>query len=423
MRLSDVQTAGGQLLRLRFQLAGVIASAAIPLVIALAVGSPSTFDLKLYVATSLYGVLAGGLGVLLLRSVSNYPGVEASSYTLPAFAISYGVLLSILILARLPYSRLLLFANFLIVLTWFFTVHVVSSRRRSLTIGIVPGGDHDMLVSIGAVDWIIFDEEIQTAPTVDAVTADLRIDLPPEWDRRLADFALEGVPVYHTKHLVESLTGRVQLEHLSENSFGTLAPVSAFMRLKHLGDWIAAAVSVVVLAPIMLMIALIIIIDTSGPAIFRQTRIGYRGKPFTVFKFRTMTVANDGASQLDAAKTKSADARITRVGSFLRRSRIDELPQIFNILRGEMSWIGPRPEAQVLSAWYENEIPFYRYRHIVRPGLTGWAQVNQGHVAEVEDVKEKLYYDFYYIKNYSPWIDMLIIGKTIQTVITGFGAR
>ena len=107
----------------------------------------------------------------------------------------------------------------------------------------------------------------------------------------------------------------------------------------------------------------------------------------------------------------------------MRRTRLDELPQIFNILRGEMSWIGPRPEAVSLSAWYEAEIPFYRYRHIVRPGISGWAQVNQGHVADVEDVNEKLQYDFYYIKHLSYWIDIIIVLRTVKVVLSGFGSK
>jgi lipopolysaccharide/colanic/teichoic acid biosynthesis glycosyltransferase len=125
----------------------------------------------------------------------------------------------------------------------------------------------------------------------------------------------------------------------------------------------------------------------------------------------------------ERAMTGSADARITRVGAFLRRSRVDELPQMLNILRGEMSWIGPRPEAIPLSTWYEAELPFYHYRHIVRPGITGWAQVSQGHVTDLPDVLEKLHYDFYYIKNFSPWLDAIIFLKTLSIVVTGKGAR
>jgi lipopolysaccharide/colanic/teichoic acid biosynthesis glycosyltransferase len=121
--------------------------------------------------------------------------------------------------------------------------------------------------------------------------------------------------------------------------------------------------------------------------------------------------------------TLPGDSRITKLGRFLRKSRIDELPQILNILRGEMTWIGPRPEAVALTRWYEAKLPFYHYRHIVRPGISGWAQVNQGHVAEVDAVRSKLQYDFYYIKNFSLWLDILITMRTIITMMTGYGAR
>jgi lipopolysaccharide/colanic/teichoic acid biosynthesis glycosyltransferase len=151
--------------------------------------------------------------------------------------------------------------------------------------------------------------------------------------------------------------------------------------------------------------------------------MGYRGEVFRMFKFRTMREAGALPDPRMAAMTRDDDARVTRIGRHLRRYRIDELPQIVNILKGEMSWIGPRPEAVPLSRWYESELPFYRYRHIVRPGITGWAQVKQGHVADVEDVLWKLQYDFYYIKNFSFWLDLLIVARTIRTVLSGFGAR
>jgi lipopolysaccharide/colanic/teichoic acid biosynthesis glycosyltransferase len=151
--------------------------------------------------------------------------------------------------------------------------------------------------------------------------------------------------------------------------------------------------------------------------------MGYRGKKFRMYKFRSMRPTSVSGDSRSAAITQDEDARVTRLGKYLRRFRIDELPQIVNILKGEMSWIGPRPEAVPLSLWYEAELPFYRYRHIVRPGITGWAQVNQGHVAQVEDVLWKLQYDFYYIKNFSFWLDLLIVARTVRTVLSGFGAR
>ena len=151
--------------------------------------------------------------------------------------------------------------------------------------------------------------------------------------------------------------------------------------------------------------------------------MGYRGKPFTVLKFRSMRELQADNRTRDTDMTLSDDDRITRVGQFLRRTRLDELPQIVNILRGEMSWIGPRPETLRLSQWYEDELPFYRYRHIVRPGITGWAQVNQGHVTSVDDVREKLEYDFYYVKYFSLWTDILIAIKTIGVVLSGHGSK
>jgi lipopolysaccharide/colanic/teichoic acid biosynthesis glycosyltransferase len=169
-------------------------------------------------------------------------------------------------------------------------------------------------------------------------------------------------------------------------------------------------------------IAVAIRLESRGPALFRQSRVGHAGKIITVYKFRTMRPA-EIEDERDSAKTRDDDDRITRVGQSLRKLRLDELPQIFNILKWQMSWIGPRPEAEVLSLWYTGEIPFYRYRHVVKPGISGWAQVNQGHVAEVDEVHRKLQYDFYYIKYFSPWLDLLILLRTIKTMLTGWGAR
>ena len=159
-------------------------------------------------------------------------------------------------------------------------------------------------------------------------------------------------------------------------------------------------------------IALAIRLDSRGPVIFKQRRIGQAGLPFDMLKFRTMA-HREGDGSIDDAITDDGDLRITRVGARLRRARLDELPQMFNILAGQMSWIGPRPEAEMLSAYYTGQIPFYRYRHVVRPGITGWAHVNQGHVASVDEVDDKLKYDFYYVKYFSAWLDLLIMFRTI----------
>jgi lipopolysaccharide/colanic/teichoic acid biosynthesis glycosyltransferase len=228
--------------------------------------------------------------------------------------------------------------------------------------------------------------------------------------------------VYQVKQLSESLTGRVEIEQLSENSFGSLLPARGYFHLKGLIDFLFALAVLPVALPVMAGCAVAIRLDSKGPALFRQTRVGHAGRQFTVYKFRTMRDVLI-ADERQAAMTQDDDDRITRVGRTLRKLRLDELPQIFNILKWQMSWIGPRPEAEVLSVWYTKEIPFYRYRHVVKPGISGWAQVNQGHVAEVDEVLRKLHYDFYYIKYFSPWLDLLILLRTIKTMLTGSGAR
>lgn len=408
--------------RLRYQALGSLLSVFLPYAVISALVPAGQGGLLLF-TSAICSLLATLAGMVILRSVSSYPGVESSVYLLPAFFVSYGAMMIILLLGRISYSRPQIVASFILSIIWFYLTVSRGSRRRHMRIAVVPVGDVSHLVAHDQVEWHTLSSPDSPLDGAVAVTANLWADLPKKWERRLADFALQGIPVYHTRHLLESLTGRVELEHLSENTFGTLSPISAYMVAKRVIDSFVAAVALVVLLPVFLILAIVIRLNSPGPVIFRQRRVGYRGQPFTLYKFRTMTSVPVGADQRQAAMTQDADKRITSIGHFLRRMRIDELPQIINVLKGEMSWIGPRPEVDVLSQWYESEIPFYRYRHIVHPGITGWAQVSQGHVAEVEEVKSKLYYDFYYIKNYSLWLDVLIVVRTIRTMLTGFGAK
>ena len=362
------------------------------------------------------------LGVWISHSINTYPGVESTSYVVPAISTAYAILLLVLIAGRFPYNRAVLFSGWGVSIVWFFVIYSSVQRRQTLRVGIVPPCDANALQGVKGVTTFLLETPEHLPAAVDAVMADLRIP-PSEWDAALADYALSGIPVYHLKHLKESLTGRVELEHISESNFGSLSPRLSVMVTKRIADFLLALSVGVVLLPFLIAVGLAIRATSPGPALFRQKRMGHRGNSFLVYKFRTMTVEDPSIEARSAAMTQDGDKRITSIGQFLRRTRIDELPQIINILMGEMSWIGPRPEALVLSQWYENEIPFYRYRHIILPGLTGWAQVNQGHVTNVEDVTEKLYYDFYYIKYFSVWLDLLIIIKTVRTIISGHGAR
>jgi lipopolysaccharide/colanic/teichoic acid biosynthesis glycosyltransferase len=381
-----------------------------------------------FYAASINSLIFNAFAVLIAfwtrLSIETYPGNRSTHVILPSIVLAHATIITILLLARLPYDRLALVAGFGVHILWGYGLYFAVHRYIRHRIAIVPFGDVDRLKSIDNVEWRVMQvPEIEDAAGCDGLVADFATpEMPPEWEALLADAAVEGRMVYQVKQLYESLTGKVEIDHLRENSFGSLVPARGYFHLKALGDFVTALVLLPVILPVMAGIALAIRLDSKGPVLFKQRRIGQAGLPFDMLKFRTMAHREVDGS-LDEVITNDGDVRITRVGARLRRARLDELPQIFNILAGQMSWIGPRPEAEVLSVYYTSQIPFYRYRHVVRPGISGWAQVNQGHVASVEEVDDKLKYDFYYVKYFSAWLDILITFRTIRTMTTGFGSR
>ena len=385
--------------------------------------SDTTFEAAVFHNSLLANVLAICLALWIRISVSTYPGLRAGQIILPAVFVAHSTMLFLLVLTRIPYHRPSLALGFAMHLIFAYAIYFFVSRRLRQRIAIVPVGDTEQLRRIDTVDWrMLHTPDLTRMLECNAIVADFS-DLSDEWEAFLADAALEGRMVYQIQQLLESLTGRVQVRHLSENSFGSLVPARAYSAIKHLVDFFLAIALRPLLGPVLGVTALAIRLLDGGPVLFHQRRTGRQGRKFWVTKFRTMTVAGEIGDQRRAAMTDADDVRITRLGAFLRRSRIDELPQVWNILKGEMSWIGPRPEAEILSVWYTGDIPFYRYRHVVRPGISGWAQVNQGHVAEVDDIHLKLQYDFFYIKYFSPWLDILIVFRTVRTMLTGFGSK
>ena len=189
-------------------------------------------------------------------------------------------------------------------------------------------------------------------------------------------------------------------------------------QLKRAADFLVAAVLLLLTSPLMLVAALLILWDDRGPIFYVQKRSGWLGRPFTVLKLRTMSVQSPGSP---ATWTQLGDQRITRVGGWLRRVRLDELPQLLNVLNGEMSLIGPRPERPELEQELEQHIPHYRKRHWMRPGLSGWAQVCAPYASSIEDSDLKLSYDLYYLRHFSTWLDLMILFRTIKTVLKAGG--
>lgn len=414
------------LLRLRYQVAfgGMIAIIAPAIIISLVFNVP--LDLSANYNTVIGGFVALLLGNISYRKLQIFPGITSGGYIFTSFSIAFAALATALILLRLDFSRVQFLVSWVLTVSYFTYVHLRFIARREIVLGVIPGGATNRLPLVPRATWYRFSDPDELVPRLAGVVADLRADHSPAWNSRIASFVLNGTPVYHVKEAIEQLSGRVEVEHLSENTLGSLNPNDFYIKVKATIDGVIAFTALLMLAPALLLVAFLIRLDSPGPALFRQQRVGFRARPFTVYKFRTMmqpTLTGAADDSRSKAMTQPNDPRITRLGSFLRKTRIDELPQLINIIRGEMSLIGPRPEALPLSQWYEQEIPFYHYRHIIKPGVTGWAQVNQGHVTDVNDVREKLHLDFYYVKNFSFWLDILITLRTAQTIVTGHGAR
>jgi exopolysaccharide biosynthesis polyprenyl glycosylphosphotransferase len=232
-----------------------------------------------------------------------------------------------------------------------------------------------------------------------------------------------GVYIQDGPEYYESITGKIPLEslRLSWLVFSPGFHVRAALRLyKRLFSLILSSLAIVITLPIMLLAAIAVRLDSRGPAIFLQKRVGENGKLFTCYKFRSML---EGSDKIKLTPAEHEDPRVTRVGKWLRRTRVDELPQLFNIVKGDMAFVGPRPFVPEQEEECAALIPFYRQRWLVKPGATGWAQINRGYNATLEDNKEKLAYDLFYIKNVSFGLDLFIMFSTIKILLLGRGGR
>lgn len=359
-------------------------------------------------------------GVVLYRFL-RYPGASPVAYMIPTVTTLYGSMVGILFFLRLPYSRQVLFESYVVALLCCWFVYFIGRRYRIPKYALLPFGDYKFLTEYSGVEWRLLEKPDLGAVRYDAVVADLRCaDLAGEWERFLARCALAHIPVYHIKQASESLTGRVKIDHLHENQLGSLLPSPVYACIKRGMDILAALIAIPLFSPLMLVTAILIKLESPGPVMFLQNRVGKGNKDFCIYKFRSMCKDSEKAG---AQFAQDGDMRVTRVGKVIRKLRIDELPQFFNVLIGDMSLIGPRPEQRTFVDQFEREIPFYMYRHIVRPGISGWAQVVHGYAADADDTRIKIEHDFYYIKHFSLWLDVLIVFKTIRTILTGFGAR
>jgi sugar transferase (PEP-CTERM system associated) len=302
-------------------------------------------------------------------------------------------------------------------------------RRHDLGVEVIGFVDidparHDHPANSRVVGTIEDIPSIVASRSVDRVVvnlSDARGQLPMD---TLLSMKLQGVTFDHLASVYEEYTGKIAVENLRPSwlifSTGFRKPPS-LVAMKRVVDILVASMGMILAAPLMLGVAAVIKLNSRGPVLYRQRRVGEHGKVFTLCKFRSMRT--DAEAKTGAVWAREEDDRIIPGGKFMRRTRLDELPQLWNVLRGNMSFVGPRPERPEFVGDLTRVIPFYGQRHVVKPGLTGWAQVRYSYGSSVDDAMEKLQYDLFYIKNLTIALDLFIIFLTIKTVILRRGAK
>ena len=270
---------------------------------------------------------------------------------------------------------------------------------------------------------LCLDESACTPADVDGVIVCADTTKDPFLLDVLLEWKMRGLPVEDATTFYERTTGRVRVDYLQPEWF-VFSNGFANGRRKRVAkralDMVVATGLLTVALPVMALVALAIVLEGKGPILFSQLRVGLHNEPFRIYKFRTMTPAK---ATSEARWVADEQQRITRLGGLLRTFRLDELPQLFNILRGDMSLVGPRPEQPYFCSMLAKEIPYYRQRHTVPPGLTGWAQVRYHYGASIQESKRKLEFDLFYVKHLSLWLDLAVLIETVKVVLVGRGAK
>ena len=277
-------------------------------------------------------------------------------------------------------------------------------------------GSYKVLGTIANLD------EILRSQAVDRIIVGIADQADPQVMAKMYELVTSGRHVDTVERVYEVLLGRVPLQRVRADQIFPLDQAGAnfAMTAQNVYAWLVALIGVVLLAPVLLMVAIAVRLTSPGPVLFRQVRAGRNNVPFLLYKFRSMYV--DAEKHTGAVWAQANDPRVTPIGKYLRQYRLDELPQLFNVLRGEMSIVGPRPERPEFIKMLSEQVPFFMQRLSVKPGITGWAQINYRYGNTIEDTAIKLEFDLFYIKNLSPQLDLLIMFHTIKTMLLTRGA-
>ena len=378
----------------------------------------------------LLAVAGGGAAAVVLLYVAAPGSLVGRAVLLPASAIMFGLMVLTRHVAGALASREAFVERYLI---------LGNGERSKAIVKELHNGRHPYKQLVGLIpfdpgDTVPTDVAVLDAPaSTEALVEELEIThaivchrqpLPEAAARCVAECEAAGVEVHSMETAYEVLTRRVPLFHVGDEWIASLdasAHTLYATRVKRVLDIVLAALGLLLTWPLILFAALLVKLTSRGRAFYRQERIGSHGRPFTFTKLRTMV--EDAEAHTGPVWACEGDPRITPVGRFLRKTRLDEIPQLWSVLRGDMSLVGPRPERQHFVDQFLKEIPLYAKRLLVLPGITGWAQVHHSYDASVEDVIEKLRYDLFYVNHVSFKLDLLILLKTIDVVIRGRGAR
>ena len=381
----------------------------------------------LFLNTLLWCMLPYLLAVRLLYKSVNLPSSELRAVLLVNTITPFLILVLVLALLQMPFSRGALLLAATVTVVWFWLADRWEKRSEKLQLLMLDDkaqkdlSEHlkrhpDLMTK--RVELVNWSESPADLGLFDGLLLPVDPKLDIEQQTQLGKAKQMHMRIYTPSAVFELLTAR-KSRAVMQDPLWQPDGNPAYDLGKRSIDLLITLVTAPLWIPLALIVAIAIKITDPGPVIYSQWRTGRHGKPFRIYKFRTMVVQKDDIAQF----AQTNDDRITRIGKFLRKTRLDEIPQLLNVLLGQMSLIGPRPEQHSFVNQFATEIPSYPYRHLVRPGITGWAQVMHGYASNAEETSVKLSYDLYYVSHYSVALDLLIAAKTVKTVCTGHGSR
>jgi len=384
-------------------------------------GSPFIWDFSDRYSVIILSFLTYTASFLLLISYSELPRLKGIDLIGVAVSLVYIAAFAVAATGRFYYSRSFLIVAFLFNVLWLLIVYKLIIKKFIHSFVFIPRVNRSFSWlqkrNVNLLEATSKEDILKKASGVilshEAHLSDQDLNL-------VNDLSFEGLNIYTEPFIYEALNGRIGLDYYKSGLLCNIRANSRYYPVKRVIDLVLILLFSPLILAVVIGCSFLVFVSSKGSIFFRQKRVGYRGREFTLYKFRTMTTDSESSGAQFAQK---GDTRTTMIGKILRKLHLDEIPQLWNVFKGDMSLVGPRPEQAFFVNQFVKDIPLYAYRHMVKPGLTGWAQVSQGYAAGEDETRTKLEYDLYYIKNQSFWFDMFIFFKTFRTTIIGWGSR